>query len=200
MDKSISKSFFLISFLPAIAYWYLESNYPIRIAVAGGLALAFVEMGLEWFFNKHIHTVSKANFFIILLLGGMSLLGDEGIWFKLQPCLTGIGISAFMAYRLYVGKGLLVEFVNDLPMKNKPPEFFISSMERHLTVYFFVTGLFMGYIAIFHTTDTWAFFKTIGNYILFGVFYIFEIIWCRKLARDYAKAQKQREVLESFRP
>ncbi len=200
MDKKISKSFFLISFLPAIAYWYLEANYPIRIAVAGGLALAFVEMGLEWFFNKHIHTVSKANFFIILLLGGMSLLGDKGIWFKLQPCLTGIGISGFMAYRLRVGKGLLVEFVNDLPLKNKPPEFFTSSMEKHLTIYFFVTGVFMGYVAFFHSTDTWAFFKTIGNYILFGIFYVFEIFWCRKLAKDYAKAQKQREVLESFRP
>jgi intracellular septation protein len=200
MDKTISKSFFLISFLPAIAYWYLEANYPIRIAVAGGLALAILEIILEWFFCKHIHTVSKANFFLILMLGGLSLLGDEGIWFKLQPAITGVGISAFMGYRLKKGKGLLLEFVQDLPMKNKPPQFFIESMERHLTIYFFVTGLFMAYIALFHSTDTWAFFKTIGNYILFAVFYVFEIIWCRKLAKDFALAQKQREVLKSFKP
>lgn len=200
MDKTISKSFFLISFLPAIAYWYLEAYYPIRIAVAGGLALAVLEIILEKIFVKHIHTVSKANFFLILLLGGLSLLGDEGIWFKLQPCLTGIGISAFMGYRLKKGRGLLVEFIGDLPMKNKPPEFFIESMERHLTIYFFLSGIFMGYIAFFHSTDTWAFFKTIGNYILFGVFYIFELFWCRKLAKDFARAQRQKEMLNSFRP
>ncbi|OUR96402.1 hypothetical protein A9Q84_08605 [Halobacteriovorax marinus] len=200
MNKSLSKSFFLISFLPAIAYWYLDENYPVRIAITGGLILAILEIILEWFFNKHVHTISKANFFLILFLGGLSLLGEEGIWFKLQPCFTGVGISSFMFYRIYQGKGLLEEFLNDLPIKTKPPMIFVQSMEKHLTIYFFVTGLFMGYVAIFLSTDTWAFFKTIGNYILFGVFYIFEIFWSRRLAKNYARAERAKEVLLSTKP
>lgn len=200
MDKSFSKSFFLISFLPAIAYWYLDEYYPVRVAITGGLLLAILEITAEKLIVKHVHTVSKANFFLILFLGALSLLGDEGIWFKLQPAFTGIGISSFMFYRLKTGRGLLVEFLDSLPLKSKPPAFFIDSMERHLTYYFFVTGVFMGYIAIFESTDVWAFFKTIGNYILFAVFYVFEIFWSRKLAKDYARAKREKEVLLSTRP
>ncbi len=200
MDKSFSKSFFLISFLPAIAYWYLDEYYPVRIAITGGLALAILEIAAEKIFIKHVHTISKANFFLILFLGGLSLLGDEGVWFRLQPAITGVGISSFMFYRLKVGKGLLVEFLEGLPLKNKPPMFFVHSMEKHLTYYFFVTGLFMGYIALFESTDTWIFFKTIGNYILFAIFYVFELFWGRKLAKDFARAKREQEVLMSTKP
>ena len=38
--KIEKKNFFLISFLPAILYWYLEENYPVKIAVIGGLPAA----------------------------------------------------------------------------------------------------------------------------------------------------------------
>ncbi|ATH08775.1 hypothetical protein BIY24_12700 [Halobacteriovorax marinus] len=200
MDKQFSKSFFLISFLPAIAYWYLDEYYPVRVAIAGGLALAILEIAAEKILFKHVHTISKANFFLILFLGGLSLLGEEGVWFRLQPALTGIGISSFMFYRIKVGRGLLEEFLEGLPLKSKPPLFFVTSMERHLTYYFFVTGLFMAYVAIFESVDTWIFFKTIGNYILFGVFYIFEIFWSRKLAKDYARAKREKEVLASTKP
>ncbi|WP_417335539.1 septation protein IspZ [Halobacteriovorax marinus] len=200
MDKQFSKSFFLISFLPAIAYWYLDEYYPVRVAIAGGLALAILEIAAEKILFKHVHTISKANFFLILFLGGLSLLGEEGVWFRLQPALTGIGISSFMFYRIKVGRGLLEEFLEGLPLKSKPPLFFVTSMERHLTYYFFVTGLFMAYVAICESVDTWIFFKTIGNYILFGVFYIFEIFWSRKLAKDYARAKREKEVLASTKP
>lgn len=200
MDKSFSKSFFLISFLPAIVYWYLDEYYPVRIAITGGLALAILEIAAEKIFIKHVHTISKANFFLILFLGCLSLLGEEGVWFRLQPAITGVGISSFMFYRLRVGRGLLVEFLESLPLKNKPPMFFVNSMERHLTYYFFITGLFMGYVALYESTDTWIFFKTIGNYILFAVFYVFEILWCRRLAKNYARAKREKEVLMSTRP
>lgn len=61
------KNFFWASFLPAIAYWYLEENYSLQIALIGGLVLAVLEMTLEWLFTKHIHTLSKFNFFLILI-------------------------------------------------------------------------------------------------------------------------------------
>ena len=107
MSKLSQKNFFLISFLPAIAYWYLEENYPIRIAIAGGLALSILELTLEYIFTKHLHSLSKFNFGLILFLGGLSLLGDEGIWFKLQPAITGIVIAIFLLVKRKLGKDSL---------------------------------------------------------------------------------------------
>ncbi|MDC1175648.1 septation protein IspZ, partial [Bacteriovoracaceae bacterium] len=161
MSKLNSKNFFMISFLPAIAYWYLEENYPLRIAIAGGLALAVLEMILEKIFTKHVHGISKFNFYLILVLGGLSLIGDEGIWFKLQPSFTGVGIGLFIFFKLKFGEGLLQEMAKSLD-KPIPPGGFFKTIETHMGLLFFFYGLFMAYVAINLTTGQWLFYKTAG--------------------------------------
>ena len=142
----------------------MEENYPLRIALGVGLILAIIEIILEKIFTKHIHTLSKFNFFLILFLGLISLLGDDGIWFKLQPLFTGIGISGFMIYRLLMGKGLLFEMLEIIPEdRPKPPEFIVQMLEKHVAAFFLIYGFFMGALAIWGTTDQWMFFKTIGT-------------------------------------
>ncbi|MBL6990304.1 MAG: septation protein IspZ [Bacteriovoracaceae bacterium] len=176
--KNVSKSFFIISFLPALAYWYLESYYPIRVAVTGGLVLACLEMFLEKVFTKHLHSLSKFNFFLIAFLGAISLIGDEGIWFKLQPMFTGLGIGAYLLYKVKVGKGLLYEMMESLNQVVPPVEI-IRNLETHLGFLFVLYGMFMGLIAGFASTDYWLFFKTAGFYMVFFLFMACEIIWLR---------------------
>lgn len=178
MNKASQKNFFLISFLPAIAYWYLEENYPLKIALAGGLLLAILEISLEWFFTKHVHTISKFNFYLILVLGGISFLGDDGIWFKLQPAFTGVGIGAFLIYRTVSGKGLMIEMMETMNPEVKPLPF-MPLVEKHISLFFFLYGIFMAYVAFSLSTDKWLFFKTIGFYIATGVFFIVELIYLR---------------------
>jgi intracellular septation protein len=188
-SKTLSKNFFLISFLPAIAYWYLEANYPIRIAIAGGLILAILEITFEWFYTKHVHTLSKFNFFLILFLGGISLIGDEGIWFKLQPAFTGVGIGAFLGYRLFKGKGMMLEMMESMN-KEPPPEFVIKTLESHMAILFGLYGIFMAFVALKLNTDQWLFFKTIGFYIIFGVFFLFEMVYMRFQMKKFIKRKQ----------
>ena len=180
----VSKSFFLISFLPALAYWYLEEHYPVRIAIAGGLALATLEILVEKFWTKHVHGISKFNFFLILFLGGISLLGEEGIWFKLQPMFTGIGIGGFLLFKLYKGKGLMVEMMESLNQRLPPIEIF-QGVERNLDFLFLVYGLFMGGIATWAETKTWLFFKTLGFYFIFAIFLSIEMVRIRLRLKKY---------------
>jgi intracellular septation protein len=199
MQGKLSKNFFLISFIPAIAYWYLEEHYPLRIAVMGGMILALIEMSVEWLWTRHVHTLSKFNFFLIAFLGGLSLIGDEGIWFKLQPAITGLGIGGFLFYRLLKGRGLLLEMMSS--MQNElPPEFIIKGLEKHLAFLFLIYGTFMIFVATTLETSQWLFFKTIGFYIVFAFFMLFEFLWMR---RGFLKLQENKikaEVIKNFRP
>jgi intracellular septation protein len=198
MQGKVGKNFFLISFLPAIAYWYLEEHYPIRIAIAGGLGLAILEISFEKFYLKHVHTISKFNFFLILFLGGLSLLGDDGIWFKLQPCFTGVGISSFLAYRLVKGNGLMAEMMETMNPERMPPEEILKGMEWHMVFLFGPYGIFMGGVALWGTTDQWLFWKTIGFYIVFAVFLLIEIILVKRKVRQMLKRQEQHQALSRF--
>lgn len=195
-----NKNFFFLSFLPAIAYWYLEENYPVRIAVLGGLALALLEITIEYFYTKHVHTLSRFNFFLILFLGGLSLLGEEGVWFKLQPALSGWAIGAYMAYRLWKGKGLMLEMMESMPQKSPMPPFIFQLMEKHMVILFAGYGSFMAFVALVWSTDRWLFWKTIGFYIVFAVFALFEIFFMRTKIKQWQKAEQARSILNQMRP
>ena len=99
----------------------------------------------------------------------MSLIGDEGVWFKLQPCFTGLGVGFFIGFQLYRGKSLFLDMIPDDKKKNMP-DFLLPMMEKHVGVLFATYGLFMAYVALKLTTAQWIFYKTIGFYIVFAVF------------------------------
>lgn len=199
MDQKVSKNFFLISFLPALAYWYLEENYPIRVAVSGGLILAALEIIIEKYFTKHVHGISKFNFLLLLLLGGLSLLGDEGLWFKLQPFFTGVIMGGFLLFKLWRGTGLMEEMMLSMMDESKrPPSFVIRTLELHASIFFLIYGVFMGYVAMYWSSDQWIFFKTAGFYICFFVFFIFELIFVRFKMKRYMENIKKAEILKKF--
>ncbi len=176
------KNFFLISFLPALAYWYLEANYSLQIALAGGLVLAVLEMSLEWIFTRHIHTISKFNFFLILILGGIALVAHEGIWFKLQPAFTGVLMGSYLLYKCLKGKGIMLEMMEKVNGK-KMDALMISFLERNTSIFLIAYGFFMVFIAFKSTTSQWLFFKTAGFYICMIIFYIGNFIYIRRIKR-----------------
>lgn len=179
MSKShLSNKFFLISFIPALAYWYLEVNYSLKIALIGGIALAILELALEFLLFKHTHLISRINFFLILILGGFSFLGEDGIWFKLQPAFTGIGLGTFLIVQKFRGKSLMLQMIKEM-QNTPPPEFFVRQIESHMGYFLFFYGLFMGYVAFFLSTDLWLTFKTGGFYAASLIFFIVEILLIR---------------------
>lgn len=180
---------FLISFLPALLYWYLEETQTVEIAIIGGLSLAVLEIGFEKIFFKHIHSISKLNFIILLILGPLSLIGKDGVWFKLQPFFTGVFLSSFLIFNLKRGKSLMLTMMKDMEKKVPMPDFIMQKVEYHLAFFLLLNGILMGYLAIYESTSTWAFFKSIGFYLVFLVFLIIEIFVIRKTFKKHMLEQ-----------
>ncbi|MGK0367613.1 MAG: intracellular septation protein [Thermoproteota archaeon] len=179
-----SKGFFLISFLPALAYWFLEENYSIQIALTGGILLGVLEMVLEKIFTKQIHQLSKINFILIVGLGFISLLANEGIWFKLQPFFNGLIMGGIFLTSSLKGKSYFYEIMQG--MNNQaPPKYIIINLEKHMAVFMMVYGSFMAYVAFNFTTQRWLFYKTAGLYIAFFLFSIVEMIFMRRAIKKH---------------
>lgn len=184
MTKGKSNNFFLFSFLPAILYWYLETKYPVKIALVAGIALSLVEIGVEKFFHGKIHKLSKVNLVLVVVLGGFSLLGEDGLWFKLQPALSMLAVALYMAFKLNRGTGFFQEMMLELkPDGPHPPPEMMRSMERNMTVFFFSYSVLMAILAVWFETSTWAFFKTAGFILLFVVFMVFQTVKNRRIYR-----------------
>ncbi len=162
-----------------MAYWYLEANYSLKIALAGGMILAVLEISIEKIFTKHIHSISKLNFFLILFLGVISFIGDEGIWFKLQPFFTGLFMGGLLIFKSIRGGSFMYEMMQ--AMNNPlPPKKVVIILEKHSGFFMLIYGFFMAVVAFNLSTQQWLFFKTIGFYIAFIIFFLFEIFLMRK--------------------
>lgn len=173
-----NKQFFLISFLPAIAYWYLEEHYSLKIALIGGVLLAVFEIGFEKLYTKHVHSISKFNFYLISTLGAIALIGDDGIWFKLQPFFTGIFMGGYLLFRISQKSGLMLETMESMG-RVIPDKKLLTRLERDMSLFLILYGCFMAFIAFTRTTSEWTFFKTIGFYIATLIFFIFELFIIR---------------------
>jgi intracellular septation protein len=175
--------YFLLSFIPAVAYWLLESYTTLEIALIGGILLGIVEMILEKYFTGHVHTLSKVNIFLIVVLGIVSLIAKEGVWFRLQPTFTGVGVASFLIYKKLQGHSLMLDMIKDMGQIPPLPEATYKIMEWHMTLFLLVFAAFMAKVAIYETTATWLFWKTGGFYIAFGSFMLLEMIYLRFILR-----------------
>ena len=145
--------------------------------------MALLEILLERILFRHIHTISKINFILIVILGGVAFLGEEGIWFKLQPFFTGVGLGGILWVQNFRGKSIMWKMLEEFPNKVPPPRPLVEMMERHMSIFMLFYGIFMGAVAIWCSTKEWLFLKTIGFYIAFFLFFIGEIILLRSKIR-----------------
>lgn len=178
-EKTKAKPYFLLSFIPALAYWLLETYTTLEVALIGGVVLGLLEMVLEKYFTGHVHTLSKVNIALIVVLGGISLFAKEGVWFKLQPSFTGLGIAGFLIFKKFQGHSLMLDMLKDLGQAPPLPDSIYKTMEWHMTLFLLAFAAFMAKVAILDSTSVWLFWKTGGFYIAFGGFMVAEMIYLK---------------------
>lgn len=169
-----------LSFLPALAYWWLEETQPLHIALSVGMGLAVLEVVVEKLYTGKVHTISRLNFGIIFLLGLLAIFAREGVWFKLQPTMTGYICGTWLTLNQAKGRTMLEEAMNDMGKPWPFPKEWLRDFERHVIGFMFCFGTFMAYWSIWGTTAQWAFWKTGGQYMTFGTFMVIEFWWMRR--------------------
>ena len=181
MQTGKSPPFFLLSFIPAVAYWLLETYSTLEVALIGGIVLGLIEMAIEKKFSGHVHTLSKLNISLVVVLGVISIIAKEGLWFKLQPTLTGVAVACFFIYKKFKKESLIYQMLVDMktPANRMLPEEVYGMMEWHLCVFLIAFAGWMAYVAISMPTSSWIFWKTGGFYIAFIPFMIVEMFFIR---------------------
>lgn len=186
--KKIRDNIFITSFLPAIAYWYLEAHYPLKVAVIGGILLSFLEVSWEWFWNRKLHNISKINFLLMVVLGALSLFEENGAWFKLSPAIGLLVMGIMLGINLLLNnKSFLWKTMQEMSQRqNKvlplPPELLeqvFLKLEKHLFWFLITNSFLLAGIAWFAPTNYWVFYKTIGLYIGFFIFLLVELFIMR---------------------
>ena len=170
--------------LPLVIFIIADEIWGTTIGLIVALVLGIAEFLYVWWKQKKIDKFILADTGLLLILGSVSLISANDLFFKLKPALIQaiflviIGIAAFgnPAFLIKMGGRLLGE----MGQINRQGEQMMQKMLRRIFILITLhTGLVV-YAAIYMSKEAWGFISGGLFYILIGVYFGSEIL-TRKL-------------------
>src|SRR4051812_8922273 len=106
--KAQFKSLFLGGLLPVIIFTVIEEYYGTLWGLVAGMIFGVGEILWELYSRGKVDSMTWGGNGILLVLGGISLITQEGLWFKLQPALIEIAFAGILWGSLFLKKSLLL--------------------------------------------------------------------------------------------
>ncbi len=178
--KGTALSLFFGGILPIIAFTVIEDQYGPVFGTIAGMIFGLGEIIFEkWRYNQ----VSKMTWIgnaLILLLGGISIISQDGIWFKLQPALFEGAFALILWGSLFAKTPLLAVMAQKQGTKIEPAIYpLLKGMTFRLGCFFAIHTALATWAAFEWSTTSWALLKGVG---LIGSFFLYlglEIVYLR---------------------
>lgn len=190
--KASALSLIFGGLLPIIAFTLIEEYHGPVWGTIAGMVFGVGEILYEKIRYKKVSTITWIGNALILGLGGISIISQDGIWFKLQPALFELGFAAVL-----IGSWVMKKpFLALMAEKQNPnlPEFAkkaMSGITFRVGLFFIFQAGLATWAAFYWSTSAWAFLKGVGVIIMFVLYFILEILWIR-LKQRKALSQQSR--------
>lgn len=173
----------LVDFLPVIAFvvtYWLTGDMSTAIAVIMG-AMVLQLLG-TWLIKREISKMLLASAAMVIVLGGISLVLDDPLFFKWKPTgLYWLFACAFLGSQFVGEKPLVERMMTSLSTDEMElPTVVWRQLNLAWVVFFLFAGAINIYVAYRYDEATWVNFKLFG---LFGITFVFLVLQSLWLAR-----------------
>lgn len=163
--------------LPVIAFTLFEEFYGVIWGTIAGMAFGFGEVIYEKVRLKKVNGITWFSNALILVLGGITLISEDGFWFKMQPALFLYAFAIALVVSSLIKKPLMVA----LTLKQNPdlpPQAIelIKVLNLRLGFVFLALGALSTWAAFSWSTEAWAFLKSVGVLIILAFYMAAELI------------------------
>lgn len=184
MQKKQSLALLFGGLLPVVAFTVIEDRFGIIWGVVAGMIFSLGEMAWEWARDRKISSLTLSISLMILVLGGISLWANDGIWFKLQPALTEAAFCLLLLGSLLLGKPFLLAALEKQGRAVPAPvKAAMRGLTFRLAIFFGLHALLATWAALYWSTSAWAFLKGVGFTGSFLLYMGVEILWIRRVVR-----------------
>ncbi len=180
-NKAQALSLFFAGLLPVIAFTLIEEYYGTMGGLIAGMVFGVGEISWELYRYKKVQKITWIGNGLLLVLGGISLISSEGIWFKLQPALMEGAFALVLWGSVIMGKPLFL-YLAEQQGQTFPDV--IKERMNGITLrsgFFFAihTGLAV-WAALKWSTTAWALLKGIGLTVSFIAYLFAEMLLVRR--------------------
>ncbi len=178
--KTQALAFFFGGLLPVIAFTLIEEKWGTVAGLVAGMIFGVGEIFYELIKNKKVSLITWIGNGLLLGLGAISLISNDGIWFKLQPALFEYGFFVFLIGSWIFKKPFLVLMME----KQNPtaPEFLkqlMKGMTFRLSLFFLAHALLATWAAFYWSTESWALLKGDGLTVSMIFYMVLEVVVAR---------------------
>lgn len=178
--KSQALALFFGGLLPVIAFTVIEEKYGIIAGLVAGMVFGLGEIIYEWVRYKKVNLLTWIGNGLLLLLGGVSLISEDGIWFKLQPALFEYGFFFFLIGSWILKKPfLLLMLVKQNPTAPDLVKKMMSGFTLRLSFFFLAHALLATWAALKWSTESWALLKGVGLTVSMILYMVVEVVFAR---------------------
>ncbi|OFZ36835.1 MAG: hypothetical protein A2070_06845 [Bdellovibrionales bacterium GWC1_52_8] len=181
--------------LPVLIFTVIEDRFGTLWGLGAGMIFGAGEIFWEWYSQRRVETLTWAANGMILVLGGVSLFTQEGLWFKLQPALIEAVMALVLIGSVLIGRPLMAIFMEkatkqqglQLDLKNLSPA--LAGMTVRIGIFFGLHAALATWAALHWSTAAWALLKGVGFTVSAIVYVLIESLVLRRKIR-YSFASK----------
>jgi len=164
--------------IPLVLFWVVEEFMGLKAALIVGCAAAVIEISWELYKTKKISFLTASSNALVLGLGAVSFVMDNGMAFKLQPAVMEWGMAAMMLGSRFHGtrEPFMVRTFRDAPVLDAEKRaqaleipFFhgrLKGFDTRLIFFLLIHGLAVAWAAIWGGTRAWILLKGVLFYVL----------------------------------
>ncbi len=168
----------LPGFIPLFVFIIADEIWGTKIGLFVAVAVGVAEMGWVGIKEKRFDKFILFDTILLVVLGAVSIILDNDIFFKLKPGLIELILVAVLAVSAF-SKINIIGIMGKRYLKDTDlNETQLSQMRKSLKVLFYIFSghtLLVFYATFFMSKEAWAFISGGLFYILFGVYFIFEL-------------------------
>jgi len=192
MNKSFLKSGIikniLIGLLPLIVFTIAEeillhwTNRTNALTGALGLALlvGFIAFGISWIHNKKPDWFIGLDTLLLMGLGGISILLDNAVFFKLKPALIELILVVLVGITAFSNHPLLINMMKRMMGEMTIKEFQFNQLKQIMRLLFYILSFhvfLIVYAAFFLSQTLWAFISGALFYGMVGLVPVSHVGW-----------------------
>ena len=176
----------LPGFIPLFAFIIADEFWGTNVGLIVAVAFGIIELSYYWIKDRKFDKFILLDTLLIIVLGVISIVLENDLFFKLKPALIGVLMCAVLGVSVFTPKNILLNmskrYLKGINLTDQQHHL----MKKNLRVLFW---MFIGYTALvlystwFMSNEAWAFISGGFLYILFGIYFVFELLKTRFLRK-----------------
>ena len=164
--------------LPIFIFIVADDLWGTNIALIVAVGFSILELFFTYFRTGHFEKFILLDVSLIVVMGGISLILNNEIFFKLKPALVEMILAAVIGFSAFGGKNFLLEMSGRYMKGVRITKAAKVKMESTMKVMFFLVAahaVLVVWAAFFMTKEAWAFISGVMFYLLLVFYFVVEL-------------------------